>query len=56
MRKGEKVRVGIRLSLDGLRLLDEGRTKADLGAGVTRSLYIERLVRLAHQKGWDDGA
>ncbi len=57
MRGSPKVRVGVRLTLDGLTLLDEARTKANDGLGCTRSEFVERLLRRARSKGWlDDGA
>ncbi len=57
MRGNKKVRVGVRLSLDGLTLLDEARTKANDGLGCTRSEFVEHLLRRAKAKGWlDDDA
>ncbi len=57
MRGSRKVRVGVRLTLDGLTLLDEARTKVSDGLGCTRSEFVERLLRRAQAKGWlDDGA
>ncbi len=47
----------MRLSLDGLTLLDEARMRMNDGLGCTRSEFVERLLRRARAKGWlDDGA
>lgn len=51
------MRVGVRLTLDGVTLLDEARTKVNDGLGCTRSEFVERLLRRAQARGWlDDGA
>ena len=57
MRRKDKVRIGVRLTLDGVTLLDEGRTNVNDGLGCTRSVFVERLLRRAQAKGWlYDGA
>ena len=57
MHGSQKVRVGVRLTLDGLTVLDEARPKTNCGLGCTRSEFVERLLRCAQAKGWlDDGA
>ncbi len=50
----EKVRIGVRLTLDGVSLLDCARTKANDGLGLSRSEFIEVVLRRAAQKGWLD--
>jgi len=57
MRHKDKVRIGVRLTLDGVTLLDEARTHANDGLGCKWSELVERLLRRAQAKGWlDDGA